>query len=160
MDELIRNLGPNPGKISFPVIKEALEKSLLCSDLTGYRESIRKYFFKALCNADTNSTDIKDTITPTTTSNHIEQLDSIFITLKENIENGYTMYQIKHALRKGMDNLGSEFPGRWTMIEKYAKSKKNEIENIRVSKKLWETEVIKIFNLICTKLQFFVYILG
>ena len=154
MDELITNLGPNPGKLSFPVIKEALETSLHCSDLTGYRESIRKYFFKALMsNTDTKdttttaattttTTTTTTTIASTTTTNYEEQLDSIFIELKEDIGNGYSIFQIKHALRKGMDNLDSIFPGRKKMIDQYVTSKKDEIEHIRESHKLWGNEVL------------------
>ena len=69
-------------------------------------------------------------------------MDSIFIEMKEDIGNGYTIFQIKHALRKGMDNLDSIFPGRKTMIDQYVTSKKNEIEHIRESHKLWGNEVI------------------
>jgi hypothetical protein len=61
----------------------------------------------------------------------MEQLDSIFVTLKKDIENGYDVHQIKTGLRKGMDNLGVEFPGRYKKIEQYVKTKKNEIANIK-----------------------------
>ena len=82
----------------------------------------------------TTSTPITTTTTPTTTTstdNIMEQLDSIFVTLKKDIENGYDVHQIKTGLRKGMDNLGVEFPGRYKKIEQYVKTKKNEIANIK-----------------------------
>lgn len=47
----------------------------------------------------------------TTTTNHKEQLDSIFISMIDDIEDDTTINDIKATLEKGMINLGSKF--RW-----------------------------------------------
>ena len=84
-------------------------------------------------------------------TNYTKQLDSIFNALKEDIENGLSNTKLKFVLNNGMDDLGINFRGRKTRISQYVDSKREEIEEIRISHKRQRRmgEVINLFN--CTK---------
>ena len=88
----------------------------------------------------------------TTTTNHKEQLDSIFISMIDDIEDDTTINDIKAALEKGMSNLGSNFGGKKAIIDQYVKTKRDEIKAIRERHKKQRTdEVIEAFlYLFCT----------
>ena len=86
--------------------------------------------------------------TVTATTNYTEQLDSIFNSLKEDIKNGMTNAKLIIALASGMDDLGSIFRGRKTIIQQYVGSKREEIEKIRACKNHRMCEVMNLFNCI------------
>ena len=75
----------------------------------------------------------------TTSTNYEEHINSIFITLKENIENGLTFNEIKDAILTGMDDLGYKVGGISKIIDKFVQLKKEDIIAIRENYKKWES---------------------
>ena len=84
-----------------------------------------------------------------TTPDYKQQLDSIFDTLTEGIENGLTDKEIKAALSKEMTIKGCRFQGINKYIDQYVNKRKKDIRIIRENHKRQKVvEVIEIYLLL------------
>ena len=84
-----------------------------------------------------------------TSTDYKQQLDSIFDTLTEGIENGLIDKEIKAALSKETTKKGCRFQGINKYIDQYVNKRKKDIRFIRESHKRQKVvEVIEIYLLL------------